>query len=195
MNAVRSLLVGLLVVGGLSWTAAYAQPPSPAPGAPAALLTPPPPADGNAIYLRSLSGSGGWSGSWAGHWGQQQQARELAQKLAETRSEDEKRDLRKKLTDVLGQQFDARMKQQQKELEDLEKQIAKLRDTLKRRQDNKEKIVDRHIDQMVEDAQGLGWSGPGTPHPFFGDEAAHFFSQPAVPAMPTMPKPPTAPRD
>ena len=92
----------------------------------------------------------------------QNQAQQLAKKLAAAEKEDEKKDLRKKLTDVLNQQFDAHAKEQEKELDDLEKQVSKLRETLKKRQANKDKIVERHIDQMVQDAEGLGWSTPSS---------------------------------
>src|SRR5207253_11427597 len=74
-----------------------------------------------------------------------------------------KKDLRKKLADVLAQEFDQHLKQQQKELEALEKQIADLRALLKKRVEAKTTIVERRLEQLVQEAEGLGWTGPAGP--------------------------------
>jgi len=90
----------------------------------------------------------------------QSQSLELAQKYVKTEKEDEKKDLRKKLTQLLGEQFDLHLEGQQKELDELEKQVAKLKNVLKKRKDAKENIVERRLDQLVQDADGLGWNAP-----------------------------------
>jgi hypothetical protein len=87
---------------------------------------------------------------------------QLAKQFVDSKKEDEKRDIRKKLTDVLTQQFDQQIQQQQKELEDLEKEIANLRAVLKKRVDAKSAIVERRIEQLIQDAEGLGWNAPST---------------------------------
>jgi hypothetical protein len=105
------------------------------------------------------------------HW--QEEASTLAQKLAKTEKEDEKREIRKKLTDILNQQFDQHIEQQKKELADLEKQIADLKEVLKKRLDNKSAIVDRRIDQLMQEAQGLGWNTSRGSHRFFFSDFGH----------------------
>jgi hypothetical protein len=82
----------------------------------------------------------------------------------EAKKEDERREIRKNLMEVLNQQFDVHIKQQQKELDDLEKQISKLKDVVKKRLDAKSTIVERRLEQLVQDAEGLGWNAPGGPH-------------------------------
>jgi hypothetical protein len=91
------------------------------------------------------------------------QTAQLAQQYVKATKEEDKRDIRKKLGDLLGQQFDQHTQQQQKELEELEKQIAHLRSVLKKRQDAKGTIVERRLDQLIQDAEGLGWTAPGSP--------------------------------
>jgi hypothetical protein len=88
----------------------------------------------------------------------------LAQQYVKAEKDDEKKEIRKKLTDVLGQQFNAQVQRQQKDLEDLEKQIASLRAVLKKRQDAKSTIVERRVEQLIQEAEGLGWTAPSTPH-------------------------------
>jgi hypothetical protein len=56
------------------------------------------------------------------------------------------------------------MEQQQKELADLERQMAELQNLLKKRQKAKSEIIDRRMDQLIQDAEGLGWTAPGSPH-------------------------------
>jgi hypothetical protein len=86
---------------------------------------------------------------------------QLAQQYVKADKEDQKREIRKRLSDVVSQQFDVHIKKQQKELEDLEKQVVKLREVLKKRVDAKSTIVERRVEQMVQEAEGLGWTAPG----------------------------------
>jgi predicted RNase H-like nuclease (RuvC/YqgF family) len=121
---------------------------------------PPEPPEVNAVFLNM---GHDMHGSHLKQMQLQAQARELALKYAKSDKEEEKKDLRRKLADALSQQFDLHMQQQQKELEELEKQIADLRSLIRKRQDAKSSIVERRIDQLAQDAQGMGWT-TGTPH-------------------------------
>jgi hypothetical protein len=82
---------------------------------------------------------------------------QLAQQYVKSTKEDEKKDLRKKLSDALGKQFDQLAEQQHKELEDLEKQVASLKALLEKRHDARATIIDRKLDQVLQEAEGLGW--------------------------------------
>lgn len=83
--------------------------------------------------------------------------KQLAQQYAKATKDDEKKDIRKKLFEALGQQFDELAEQQQKELEDLEKQVTALKALLKKRHDARDAIIDRRLEQVIQDAEGLGW--------------------------------------
>ncbi|HLJ94077.1 MAG TPA: hypothetical protein VKU02_12900 [Gemmataceae bacterium] len=91
----------------------------------------------------------------------QPRSTDLARQYVAAEKQEDKRDIRKKLSDALSQQFDAHIKQQQKELEDLEKQIANLRSVLQKRIGAKSTIVERRVEQLIQDAEGLGWNAPG----------------------------------
>ena len=95
--------------------------------------------------------------------GSQDQSGDLVQQYVKAKEED-KKEIRKKLAEALGKQFDAHMKQQQDELAALEKQINDLKNIMKKRQEAKTTIIDRRLDQLIQDAEGLGWTAPGSPN-------------------------------
>ena len=70
--------------------------------------------------------------------------------LIETRS-------RIQLKEVLETQFAARQQRHEKELADLESKVKKLKDLVAKRQENRREIVANRLDQIMRDAQGLGW--------------------------------------
>lgn len=192
MSAMRIFTLAGLLAGalfGMTLTgphAAWGQtPPPPTPPQPALAPGGFGPGPGE---IPQIWGAGGWE-KHIGMFHAQSQAAQLAQQYVKTDKEDEKRDLRKKLTDVLSQQFDTRMQQQKKELEDLEKEIAHLRDVIGKRQASKEKIVERHVEQLLLDAEGLGWSAPSTPRPGMGGGAGLFVRPAAPERAPTAPRP------
>jgi hypothetical protein len=85
-----------------------------------------------------------------------QKSNELVKQLA--KAEGENRDkIKAQLTDTLGQQFDARQKRHQKEIQTLEAQLKKLKDTVEKRQENRREIISRRFEQLVREAEGLGW--------------------------------------
>jgi hypothetical protein len=97
-------------------------------------------------------------------YGPHSKSAELAQSYVKAQGEEEKTRIRKKLTEVLSEQFDQHSKKQEKELEEIEKQIANLKGLLKRRLDAKSTIVERRADQLIRDADGLGWTAPSSPN-------------------------------
>ncbi len=111
----------------------------------------------------------------------QQQTQDLAKQYVKTEKEDQKKEIRKKLGDVLAKQFDSQVEKQQKELADLEKQIANLKALLKKRTDAKTTIIDRRMDQLIQDAEGLGWNVPN-------DSNAHTLWQHAIPSSNSFPE-------
>lgn len=86
-----------------------------------------------------------------------QQATALINQINASDSNSEKGELKTKLSEALGKQFDLRQKRHQKEIEELEAQVKKLKDLVQRRQDNREEIISRKLDQIIRDSQGLGF--------------------------------------
>jgi len=54
---------------------------------------------------------------------------------------------------------------QQAELEELEKHVADLKALLKKRKDSRETIVERRLEQLIQEAEGLGWGSSKHPEP------------------------------
>ncbi len=94
---------------------------------------------------------------------QQSEPLQLAQQYVKAVKDDDKRNIRKQLSETLSQQFDAHLQEQKSELAELEKKIADLRALLNKRQEAKTSIVERRIEQLVQEAEGLGWNTPGSP--------------------------------
>jgi septal ring factor EnvC (AmiA/AmiB activator) len=143
MNVVRNLALGLLLASMITCVAVSAPPQQLAQNQPSPL---------GAYYSFPYANVAS------------QQPAQLAKQYVDSKKEDEKRSIRKELTNVLTQQFDHQIQEQQKELDDLEKQIANLRSVLKKRLEAKSTIIDRRIEQLIQDAEGLGWNAPSSPH-------------------------------
>lgn len=117
--------------------------------------------------LRSAHQNSPWAGRSPGDpalqklWDEDEklagEARRLTRQL-EAADTDAKRDEAKaKLREVLVKQFDARQKRHGLEIEALEAKVKKLKDIVRKRQDGREDIITRRLDQIVRDSQGLGW--------------------------------------
>jgi hypothetical protein len=179
MNVIGRSLTSLAVL--LVGAAICAQHPTPTP-TPGPALAPTPPAP---------PGAPGWDGFYYQFASTQSKASKLAEKYVKEEKSEVKQEIRKQLTDVLNQHFDNRMEEQKKELDKLEKEIADLRAVLKKRQDAKGAIVERRIETLIQEAEGLGWNAPGRRGPDFGFD----FNIPGLmhpaPTPPALPKPPT----
>jgi hypothetical protein len=163
MSAVRMFGVGLVAAGVIGLTLLSTAPPvagQAQPKFPEQDTTP------QEVLFQAYPNPPGET-QWLNVWQAQGNAAQLAKQYVKAEGEEKKHEIRAKLTTLLGQQFDTHAKQQQKELEDLEKQITRLRTLLRKRQDARTTIIERRIDQLVQEAEGLGWSAPSTIHPDF----------------------------
>lgn len=85
------------------------------------------------------------------------EAEKLARELSQAKSDTERESLKAKLSQALEKQFDQRQKKHEADIEALETQIKKLKELVKNRNENRKDIVSRRLEQVVRDAQGLGW--------------------------------------
>jgi hypothetical protein len=85
------------------------------------------------------------------------QANELAQKLVGAKSDADREKHKEQLSEILDKQFEVRQQRHKKEIESLEAQVKKLRDLVDKRQENRRQIVAKRLDQILQEAQGLGW--------------------------------------
>jgi hypothetical protein len=90
----------------------------------------------------------------------QHEAAGLVRDYTRTEKEKDRDAIKTKLAEVLGKQFDAQQKRRDLELTRLEAQVKKLREVMKKRDDARQKIVNNHLDQLLREADGLGWTAP-----------------------------------
>lgn len=101
----------------------------------------------------------------------EQASRKLVSQLAQSPENDaESRDqLKAKLRETLDKQFEAQIKLRETEVARIEERVKKLRDMINKRSAARKTIVDRRQQQLIDEAEGLGWSpsaGPGGADPF-----------------------------
>ena len=84
-------------------------------------------------------------------------ANNILKKIAEAKSGSDEREATEELRSMLNEQFEKRMVQREKQIEELEMRIKKLRSQLEVRRDAKKKIVDLKLQTLVNEAKGLGF--------------------------------------
>jgi hypothetical protein len=84
-------------------------------------------------------------------------ADQLVRQLGEAKSDADRDKLKSQLGELLDKQFDLRQKRHEKEIAGLEAQLKKLKDLVQKRQENRRDIVAKRLEQVLRDAQGLGW--------------------------------------
>lgn len=89
--------------------------------------------------------------------GVSREAEQLAQRYTAEKSDAEREKIKNQLTELLKEQFDQRQKRHEEEIKQLEAQVKKLRDLVDKRQENRREIITRRLDQILREAQGLGW--------------------------------------
>ena len=87
--------------------------------------------------------------------------RKAAEAVRNADGEEETSAARKALTELVEKCFDADMVNREKELAELEKRMAKLREQLDRRRTKKQDIMDLQIKVLLNEADGLGFYSGG----------------------------------
>lgn len=104
-----------------------------------------------------------YNGNWNARMGMNREEMQLAHdsenlvKQLGKAEGDNKEKIRTKLTETLGKQFDARQKRHEAEIAALDAKIKKLKEMVQKRQDNRREIISRRLEQLVREAEGLGW--------------------------------------
>jgi hypothetical protein len=90
-----------------------------------------------------------------------QEARALAAQIAQADSDSAKADAKTKLRDKLVAIFDLQQKRRAHEIAKIEERLGKLKDTMKKRDTNKDPIIDRRLEQLTGGVDELGWEETG----------------------------------
>lgn len=114
-------------------------------------------------------------------------AAELANRIRQTADKEARESLRGELRETLNKAFDERREQQLQEIEQLQKQLAAIRDLDEKRQQRKEEIVQRRMSELLSEPDALDWE-PKRPQGQYGFPTA-FNALPSGPGFqnPTMP--------
>jgi len=93
----------------------------------------------------------------------QTEERSLLAKYAATRNEQERSQFKESLSKVLDKQFDLQQQARKRELEPIEARVKRLRELIEKRSQARKMIVEKRLDQLLRDAEGMGWTPPGEP--------------------------------
>ena len=88
------------------------------------------------------------------------EAESLAKQLADADDEKQRAEIKDKLHETLAQQFDAQQKVRELEVGRIEAKVKKLRATISKRNDARRTVIDKRFDQLLSEAEGLGWNSP-----------------------------------
>lgn len=117
-----------------------------------------------------------------------QEVESLVKQLADATDEKQRDTIKDKLQETLAQQFDTQQKVRELEVARIEAKAKKLRDVITKRNDARRSIIEKRLDQLIREADGLGWNSPaGSPTYGYGtvylnQPAAHY--PPAVAPVP-----------
>ncbi len=81
------------------------------------------------------------------------------QELKKAKTDEEKQAAQDAVKVELEKLYDVYLAQNEKQLQQLEERLVKLRDQLEKRKQAKEKLVDLRLQMMISEAEGLGWPG------------------------------------
>ncbi|MGO9110830.1 MAG: hypothetical protein ACLP9L_16540 [Thermoguttaceae bacterium] len=86
-----------------------------------------------------------------------QTVNELVNKWKQARNKSDRDKVQQSLHAALKEQFQARLDAHEKEVEKLETEVKRLREQLELRRTKQDEIVKFRLEQLLRDAQGLGW--------------------------------------
>jgi uncharacterized protein YPO0396 len=111
------------------------------------------------------------------------QANAALEAYQQTEDETARHAIKADLTQALVRQFDVQQKRRMGELEEIEGRVKKLRDLIEKRNQARQTIVSKRVDQLLSDIDGLGWTSPEetTSRP-----GGRMMSMPGMPGMSSM---------
>ena len=124
-------------------------------------------------------------------------SKRLVREYSSTDDSSKRRELEAELKKTVTAQFSIKQQIREKELADLEAQLERLRDRHQRRMDEKDGIVADRVQQLLREAEGLGWGGSRERSRFGLFQPSN--TNPVVPinpiiSPPVLPTPPAASR-
>ncbi|HVC98765.1 MAG TPA: hypothetical protein VND64_34190 [Pirellulales bacterium] len=108
----------------------------------------------------------------------QQKSQALLGQYAEAGDDEQKSKIKEQLAEALEQQFSVQQQLREREVAKIEARVKKLRQTIDKRNGAKRSIIDKRLDQLIREAEGLGWNAPaaGPVYPSVGPAGANFYT-------------------
>ena len=139
----------------------------PSPNLPAAISTPLRPTPQPSAYVELAPGGAPTVHFYASPDSQVEQTHSqlnregelLASQYAEATDDVERQRIKAQLAELLGRQFELQQQIRENEVAQLEERIKKLRGLIEKRKEARQSIVDNRLEQLLRDADGLGWTG------------------------------------
>ncbi|HEV7225322.1 MAG TPA: hypothetical protein VGN42_21630 [Pirellulales bacterium] len=100
-----------------------------------------------------------------------QESEQLVAQYAATEDQEKRAALKTQLAESLAKHFDTQQQLRERELARVEARIKKLRELTQKRRDAQRTIVEQRLDQLLREADGLGWTPPGNSP--YGAPATH----------------------
>jgi hypothetical protein len=89
------------------------------------------------------------------------ETRKLVERWKTSENRSERDNIEKSLREMLQAEFRTRLEAHEKEIKQLEEKVRQLRVRLDLRREKQNEIVDHRLQQILREAQGLGWGGEG----------------------------------
>ncbi len=119
---------------------------------------------------------------------------DLIQTLQSPDSSDEQRaEARTQVAEVLRKQFDEDLANRRRQLEELEKQLTRLRHQLQNRGESRDKLVELRLQLLENEASGLGFPASWSHFPGSKSGGQTFYEDRILPPMKSEPRPPVGP--
>lgn len=109
--------------------------------------------------------AGGWGHASEAGAGQLQQASSelarqteaLVSKYGEAAKDEDREKIKTELAELLAKQFGVQQQIREEEVAQIEARVKKLRELIEKRKAAQKSIIERRLDQLLRDAEGLGW--------------------------------------
>ena len=111
----------------------------------------------------------------------------LTSRFGESAEDADRQKAKAELAELLGKQFEVQQQIREEEVGQLEARVKKLRALIDKRKEARQTIIEKRLDQLLREAEGLGWNagGDGAKHAVYGYGATNkTVPNRAVPAPP-----------
>ena len=114
---------------------------------------------------------------------------QLIGEYSKTQDETKRASIKSELTTLLDQQFNLQQKHREAEVKSIEDQLRKLHEVMKKRADNRQSIVNNRLEQLLREADGLGWAPPHAGNASFNFDANSYLRTNGIYPVPTLTAP------